>query len=51
MYRPGGVGIGGGRPIGCVMDGIMVGVPKVCIVLDEAITYQPNTHTHTDTHT
>lgn len=34
----GGVGMGGGRPMGCVMDGIIVGVPKVCIVVDEAIT-------------
>ena len=43
--------MGGGRPMGCVMDGIIVGVPKVCIVVDEAITYQPNTHTDTHIHT
>ena len=43
--------MGGGRPMGCVMDGIIVGVPKVCIVVDEAITCQPNTHTQTHTYT
>ena len=43
--------MGGGRPMGCVMDGIIVGVPKVCIVVDDAITCQPNTHTDTHIHT
>lgn len=51
MYtdRPGGVGSGCGRPIliGCVIEGIMVGAPKLCIVFDDAITCQPNTQTHT----
>lgn len=47
MDRPGGVGSGGGMPMGCVIDGIIVGAPKVCIVFDETITCQPHTHTHT----
>ena len=46
-FKPGGAAMGGGIPMGCVMDGITLGAPKLCMVFDEAITCQPNTQTHT----